>query len=137
MGDRDQLERVLVNLISNAVKYTPDGGEVRIGASEAFGSVSLTVRDTGAGIAAADQAHLFVPFFRSAQAQRSTVQGTGLGLAIVRSIVSAHEGEAELVSVQGEGTTVTVRLPMAAAEDVGTAEAVVEAVEAVAVGAAT
>jgi two-component system phosphate regulon sensor histidine kinase PhoR len=122
MGDRDQLERVLVNLISNAVKYTPDGGEISIAASKAADTVVLTVHDTGDGIAAADQAHLFEPFFRAEAAQRSTVQGTGLGLAIVRSIVSAHEGEAELVSVPGEGTTVTVQLPLAAAEGVSRTE---------------
>ncbi|WP_164519690.1 PAS domain S-box protein [Nocardioides ferulae] len=113
-GDPVQLERVLMNLLSNAVKFTADGGSVscRLGADRTH--AVLEVRDTGIGIPVAEQAGLFTKFFRSSITQKLAIQGTGLGLSIVDAIVKAHDGEIAVASDPGRGTTVTVRLPLAA-----------------------
>ena len=111
-GDPGQLERVLINLLSNATKFTPDGGTVTIRLDLASAdTATIVVSDTGIGIPAEDQEQLFDNFFRASNAVAETIQGTGLGLAIVRTIVSAHEGELSLDSAIGEGTTVTMVLP--------------------------
>jgi len=106
-----RLAQVAENLLSNAVRYTPDGGRVAIEARDAGDMLELIVRDTGVGIEEEDQRRLFDEFFRSASARASSIRGVGLGLAVVRSIVDAHGGEVHLESEPGAGTTVTVRIP--------------------------
>ncbi|WP_344008980.1 ATP-binding protein [Nocardioides lentus] len=111
-GDPDHLDRVLVNLVSNAVKFTDDGGRVEVSLHAEDGEAVLTVRDTGIGIPEGEQARLFTKFFRSSTAQERAIQGTGLGLSIVHSIVAAHGGRILVRSAHLAGTTVAVRLPL-------------------------
>ena len=111
-GNPGQLERVLINLLSNAVKFTPAPGEVEVDAAEDDGLAVIRVRDTGIGIPEHDQKELFTRFYRASNAIARRIPGTGLGLTIVRTIVTGHGGELSLESREGEGTTVTVRLPL-------------------------
>ena len=112
LGDPGQLERVLLNLVGNAVKFTEDGGEIDCRLGELEGEALLTVSDTGIGIPEEEQGGLFEKFFRSSTAQDRAIQGTGLGLSIVASIVAAHGGRIEVRSAHLAGTTFTVRLPL-------------------------
>ena len=116
LGDRAQLERVMINLLSNAVKFTEDGGEVELLVIEEKGEAVLTVRDTGIGIPVDEQGELFQRFFRSSTAQDRQIQGTGLGLSIVAAIVAGHGGRIEVESAHLQGSTFTVRMPLARAE---------------------
>ena len=111
-GDEMQLERVLLNLLSNAVKFTPSGRAVRLQAELEGDAVVITCADEGIGIPASEQEHLFGRFFRASNATAQAIPGTGLGLVIVQSIVEQHRGTIALTSTEGEGTTVTVRLPL-------------------------
>src|ERR671920_2412418 len=113
LGDLEQLERVTVNLLGNAVKFSA-GGSVAVAVDREDGEAVLTIADQGMGIPAAEAAHLFERFFRSSNAQRAEVQGSGLGLVIVKEIVDHHDGRIEVESEEGAGTTVRVRLPLAA-----------------------
>ena len=113
LGDRGQLERVLTNLLSNAIKFTEDGGRVEVTIAAGEGEACLTVSDTGIGIPESEQGGLFERFFRSSTAQSRAIQGTGLGLSIVAAIVAAHGGRIDVRSAHLEGTTFTVRLPLA------------------------
>ncbi|HEX9528795.1 MAG TPA: ATP-binding protein [Streptosporangiaceae bacterium] len=116
-GDASQLDRVLINLISNAVKFTPTGGAICLTADRAGEVAAVSVRDTGIGIPERDKKALFTRFFRASNAVEQAIPGTGLGLTIVRKIISNHGGEIELQSQEGQGTTVTLRIPLAAASD--------------------
>ncbi|MFT2707028.1 sensor histidine kinase [Clavibacter zhangzhiyongii] len=114
-GDAGQLERVLTNVIENAVKFTPAGGTVSVELHPATGpagrpAVMVVVADTGMGIPADALPQVFDRFFRAANAQSEVVPGTGLGLAIVREIVQAHGGEVTVSSVLGAGTTFRIAL---------------------------
>ena len=109
--DRGQLERSLINLGSNAVKFTPAGGQATIAADRVDDQVLITVRDTGIGIPEQDLPDLFARFFRASNATAAAIPGTGLGLAIVRAIVEGHGGELQVESVEDEGTVMTVVLP--------------------------
>ena len=111
-GDELQLERVLLNLLSNAVKFTPSGRSVRLQGAVEGDQLVLICADEGIGIPASDQEHLFGRFFRASNATAQAIPGTGLGLVIVQSIVEQHRGTIALTSTEGEGTTVTVRLPL-------------------------
>jgi PAS domain S-box-containing protein len=111
VGDREQLERVMLNLVSNAIKFTPRGS-VRVCAERDHDWVVISVHDTGIGIPADEVPNLFSPFFRSSNAD-SAASGTGLGLVIVKGIVDQHDGTIQVTSRQDEGTTFTVRLPRA------------------------
>ena len=113
LGDEAELDRLLGNLVSNAVKYTPAGGLVRIAARRAGSDVVVRVVDTGLGISEEDQAGLFSAFFRTTNPAALSESGTGLGLAIVASIAERHAGRVEVESRLGEGTTFTVTLPTA------------------------
>ena len=112
-GNRELLERMAVNLLGNAVKFTPDGGEVRIGLRAEGDQSVLTVADTGIGIPEAEQEQLFTRFFRSSTATEQAIPGTGLGLTIARAIVALHGGTVSIASRDGDGTTVRVQLPPA------------------------
>jgi len=109
--DRGQLERSLINLGSNAVKFTPAGGRATIAARQAGDQVVITVTDTGIGIPEKDLPDLFSRFFRASNATAAAIPGTGLGLAIVRAIVEGHGGELQVDSVEHQGTVMTVLLP--------------------------
>lgn len=111
LGDAHALERVVLNLMGNAIKFTPDGGRIRLGVSHADGGAALTVCDSGMGVPLEDQKHLFTRFFRASAATEHAIQGTGLGLSIVHSIVTQHGGTVSVDSTPGSGTTVTVLLP--------------------------
>jgi signal transduction histidine kinase len=108
------MAQLLDNLVSNALKFTPRGGRVEVRASEERGAVVIEVADTGTGIPAEQQEHLFERFFRTAEATKQAIQGTGLGLAISRAIVEAHGGEIGVESAEDVGTTFRVRFPQAA-----------------------
>ncbi|HEY2917071.1 MAG TPA: response regulator [Candidatus Limnocylindrales bacterium] len=112
--DRGRLRQVLYNLLSNAIKFTPDGGRVTVEAVAVGAEVRLSVADTGIGIAAADQVHVFEEF-RQVGDHGQQEGGTGLGLALTRRLVEAHGGHIELTSEPGVGSTFTVVLPIAAA----------------------
>ena len=112
-ADAAQLQRALGDLMANAVKFTPPGGRVALRAGAADGWLEVAVSDTGIGIPAAEQDAVFSRFFRASNATSGAVQGTGLGLMIARNIVEHHGGELRVVSAEGRGTTVTVRLPLA------------------------
>jgi signal transduction histidine kinase len=112
--DSLRIEQVLTNLVSNAIKYSPDGGAVRVSLSHSGSSAVLSVSDSGVGIAAADLPYIFEPFRRSG-ASRHQVPGAGLGLFVVRRIAEAHGGKVEVESKPGVGTTFRVQLPLAAA----------------------
>ncbi len=114
-GDPNYLERAVTNLLTNAIKFTPDGGSIRIrtGNSEDGASCFLSVSDTGIGIPADELDNVFIRFFRSSNVQPDAIQGTGLGLAIVRSIVESHHGNIDVQSEPGTGSTFTIILPTA------------------------
>ena len=114
VGDRGRLAQVLDNLVSNALKFTPEGGRVEVSTTLNGDHVSLEVADTGIGIPGADQPRLFERFFRSSVANDRAIPGTGLGLAIVKAIVEAHKGEIRIDSKEGRGTTFRVDLPLTA-----------------------
>ena len=111
-ADRDRLAQVVGNLISNAVKYSPDGGEVRVELRVVDDEAVVAVHDEGVGIAPEDTERIFEKFFRSDDAA-STIGGTGLGLAVAREIVRSHGGTIDVQSELGRGSTFTVRLPVA------------------------
>jgi signal transduction histidine kinase len=111
VAERDELARMLTNVVSNAVKYTGDGGSVRLGLAAKDGLAVFTCADTGIGIAEEDLATLFDEFDRSSNPAAHAVPGTGLGLAIVRRIVDRHGGTIEVDSVLGRGSTFRVSLP--------------------------
>ena len=109
--DRGKLAFAIENLIDNAIKYTQNGGEVTVGISEAKGTMTLTVHDSGVGIAPTDQARLFERFFRGANATHMSPDGSGLGLYIAKTIVEGHGGTIAVASQEGHGTTATITLP--------------------------
>lgn len=111
-ADRTLFQRVIVNVISNAIKYTPAGGSVSILASnDDEQNLTITVSDTGIGISPEDQELVFDRFYRTAPARQQQQAGSGLGLAIVRSIMELHNGSVTLTSQAGQGTTITLWFP--------------------------
>jgi signal transduction histidine kinase len=111
MGDRMRLGQLLDNMISNAVKFTPVGGIVSVRTTRSNGSAVLEVEDTGMGIPASEQEHLFGRFFRTQAAEQNAIQGSGLGLAISQAIAQAHGGLIEVTSQENAGTTFRVAFP--------------------------
>jgi signal transduction histidine kinase len=108
-GDRARLERVLHNLIGNAVKYSPQDTRIDVDVQTREQRAAITVRDQGVGIPAEELPRIFTRFFRASTARG--VKGTGIGLAGSRAIIEQHHGHITVESVVGQGTTVTVCLP--------------------------
>ncbi len=112
-GDRERIEQVLMNIVSNAIKYTPDGGRIVIAANTEGRNVFVRVSDNGIGIPEKDLPRLFERFYRVDKARSRESGGTGLGLSIAREILNQHQGDIRIESVSGEGTDVTILLPVA------------------------
>ena len=110
-ADTDRISQVLINLVSNAVKFTPVGGEIRITISETDDSVVLSVEDNGIGIAENEIPFIFERFYRADKSRNHMTGGSGIGLAIVKSIVTAHGGTVEVVSRLNEGSCFIITLP--------------------------
>lgn len=119
-ADPDRFRQVLVNLISNAVKFSPEGGEIVVGAKGRGSELMVWVRDQGIGIRPADQSKLFERFFRVDNTETRCIGGTGLGLALVKEIVEAHRGRVWLESEYGKGSTFFFSLPAAEIASSGT-----------------
>jgi signal transduction histidine kinase len=111
-GDRARIAQLLDNLVSNAVKFTPSGGQVDVAIEADDAEVRIVVSDTGIGVPEAEQPQLFERFFRANAAVDNAIAGTGLGLPIAKAIVDAHDGAISIESKEGRGTTVFVRLPL-------------------------
>lgn len=111
-GDRSRLEQVMMNVIGNAIKYTPDGGEIRVDAGAAGANVWMEVADNGIGIPEKDRERIFDRFYRVDKARSRESGGTGLGLSIAREIVQRHGGTIALVDHDGPGTVVRIVLPV-------------------------
>jgi signal transduction histidine kinase len=113
MANRTNIEEVLSNLISNAIRYSPNGGTVTLELREKSDCINIMVSDTGLGIPEKDLGHVFDRFFRAKNEKTRYINGTGLGLAIVKSIVEAHHGTIEVESELDKGTCFSVYLPKA------------------------
>jgi cell cycle sensor histidine kinase DivJ len=113
-ADKRAIKQVLINLLTNGVKFTPRGGDVRVRAAKGAAGIEITVADSGVGISEKDLERLGKPFEQVEAEHVRSREGTGLGLALVKALALMHGGEAVIESVLGEGTTVRVRLPFAA-----------------------
>ncbi len=117
-GDRDRLKQVMLNLVSNAIKYTPQDGEIFLSLGKVGGQARLIVRDTGPGIPADDLPHIFERFYRAQKSRtRSKSGGFGLGLSIANWIITRHGGRIEVDSSEGQGTTFCIYLPLLKTSD--------------------
>ena len=112
-GDRERIEQVIMNIVSNAIKYTPDGGKIDITAGTSGKNVFVRISDNGIGIPEKDLPRLFERFYRVDKARSRESGGTGLGLSIAKEILNQHKGDIRIESVYGEGTDVTITLPAA------------------------
>jgi signal transduction histidine kinase len=110
--DAARISQVLDNLVSNAIKYSPDGGSVLVALEQHDNLLACRVTDTGMGMSSEDQANVFTKFFRTSNVRRTTIPGVGLGLPISKAIVEAHGGTIDVESSLGEGTTFTFRVPV-------------------------
>jgi PAS domain S-box-containing protein len=116
VADRQRMRQVVVNLVNNACKYTPDGGHVDVIARSCDDKLRVDVRDTGVGIAESARSHIFTPFFRADNPLREQAGGTGLGLSITKTLVDLHGGDIWFESREGEGTTFSFTLPLGASD---------------------
>ena len=111
LADRNALAEVVVNLVDNAIKYTPEGGHVSVAVEDGDGCVAVRVRDDGIGISPEDRDRIFEEFFRVRNEHTARVPGTGLGLSIVRRLVEMHQGRVSVESAPGQGSEFVVCLP--------------------------
>jgi two-component system, cell cycle sensor histidine kinase DivJ len=111
-ADKRAIKQILLNLVSNAIKFTDRGGRVTVSAEGEAGAIALKVEDTGVGIAEDDLPRLGAPFFQARGSYARPYDGTGLGISIVKGLVELHGGDIEIRSRLGEGTCITVRLPV-------------------------
>jgi|GEM_PF-5620388 len=109
--DPDRMEQVIINLVSNAVKYSPQGGTVTLSLCKEADTITLSVTDTGMGMSEEQMGQLFQRFYRTPDAIARGIKGTGLGLYLVKQLVEAHEGRIDVTSRAGRGTTFSVTLP--------------------------
>ena len=112
LGNSDRLEQVITNVITNALKYTPDGGDILVSTMHMFNNVIIKVKDNGIGIPQKDIEHIFERFYRVDKARSRQMGGTGLGLAIAKEIVEAHGGTISIKSKPRQGTTVMIKIPV-------------------------
>jgi two-component system phosphate regulon sensor histidine kinase PhoR len=113
--DRGRIEQVVINLVHNAVKFTPKGGEIVVSAGLTDGMLRVSIRDTGVGITAEELPRVFERFYKADAARRSA--GSGLGLAIAKHIVQAHGGTILAESMPGHGATFSFTIPLATPSD--------------------
>jgi len=109
-GAEDKMSRAILNLIDNAIKYTPTGGSVTMSLQKRKEKAMIEIKDTGIGIPEKELEHIFERFYRGSKAAKTL--GSGLGLAITQGIVKAHRGEVKVTSKAGKGTAVTITLPL-------------------------
>jgi two-component system, OmpR family, sensor kinase len=114
-GDPDRLKQVLVNLVGNAIQYTPTGGDIVLSLSKSDNQAKLTISDTGPGIPAEDLPHVFERFYRGEKSRSRSLDGKGfgLGLSIAYWIIKNHNGRIDVNSHEGRGTTFCIWLPLA------------------------
>jgi cell cycle sensor histidine kinase DivJ len=122
-GDPRAFRQIVLNLVSNAIKFTERGGRVTVSARAEGSRMMLSVMDNGVGIAQEDLKRIGDPFFQAGKTYQRRHEGTGLGLSIVKSLVALHRGEIDLQSRVGEGTTVIVMLPLTFVSDAEVSEA--------------
>jgi signal transduction histidine kinase len=113
-GDREKIRVALHNLIGNALKYTPGGGQVSVAVTANDGHLRVEVSDTGIGMSDEDRAHVFEKFYRAKDARVAKITGSGLGLAIAREVVRMHGGDITVESELNRGSTFTLVLPIPA-----------------------
>jgi len=111
-ADRRACKQMLLNVISNAIKFTNPGGSVRVSARALNGTVEIAVTDNGVGIAAAELPKLGNPFVQASNSRDASCEGAGLGLSVVKGLAKLHGGKLELRSTLGKGTTATITLPL-------------------------
>lgn len=110
-ADEDMMSQVFINLINNSIKFTPEGGSIRINLHNQGDTIEFKISDTGIGIAEEDQSRIFERFYKCDKSRRPSIKGSGLGLSIVKKIVDLHRGTIDVQSKSGDGTTFTVSLP--------------------------
>jgi signal transduction histidine kinase len=111
MVDRTRILQILANLLSNALKFTPKGGEVKVEVRNDGTDALLIVQDNGIGIPPSEVPKVFERFYRVEKSRNRKLGGSGIGLTIVKKLTQAHEGDVEIKSEEGKGTTVYIRIP--------------------------
>ncbi len=111
-ADKDMLSQIWINLITNSIKYTPEGGEITVNLYRQSDRIIVEITDTGIGIAREDQKHIFERFYKTDKSRQPSQKGNGLGLSIVKKIIDLHQGEIMVSSSPGEGTVFSVYLPV-------------------------
>lgn len=110
-ADKDKIRQVFINLISNAIKYTPEGGKISVDVSSDSKNTKITVKDTGFGISSEDLPFIFERFYRADKSRTRVTGGSGIGLTIVKTIVDAHKGNISVISSLENGSEFVVLLP--------------------------